>query len=367
MSTKKKTKQEIMDRFFNSHGDRYIYPEFTYENQGQYIKIICKEHGEFTQRIDIHSEGHGCKLCYFDDKKTDSKVFFDKCNEVHNSKYKYFDDYTLTQNKIKIECSKHGVFYKRGHHHLQGDGCSKCKIDEFNKERLKEFISNSNVIHNNKFNYDKSIYIGYRTELIITCPVHGDFKIKPINHINGNDCKKCTTDIQKKTHGQFIIDANKTHNNFYTYNHEYTTSKNNIIITCPVHGDFSQSPNNHIKGAGCKKCKNSRGETKVMNVLISFGVGFIQEYKFDGCKLKMKLPFDFYLPDYNTCVEFDGDQHYRPYERFGGEAAFEKQKIRDNIKNEYCKNNNIRLIRIRRGDNIEEIIKELLSHDEETA
>ena len=83
------------------------------------------------------------------------------------------------------------------------------------------------------------------------------------------------------------------------------------------------------------------------------------QYKFDDCKFKYVLPFDFYLPQYNCCIEFDGEQHYKIIKHFGGFDKFVDTKIRDTIKNEYCKNNDIKLIRISywNFNNIEKILK----------
>lgn len=75
---------------------------------------------------------------------------------------------------------------------------------------------------------------------------------------------------------------------------------------------------------------------------------FLREYSFDDClSIKgYKLRFDFYLPKNNCCIEIDGRQHREPVDKFGGETTFNELIQNDNIKNEYCKNNNIKLIRI---------------------
>ena len=74
------------------------------------------------------------------------------------------------------------------------------------------------------------------------------------------------------------------------------------------------------------------------------------------------MPFDFYLPAYNLCIEFDGEQHFKSIKHFGGEKRLSIQKIKDNIKTEYCKNNNIKLLRIPYYDfnNIEKILEKIL-------
>lgn len=121
-----------------------------------------------------------------------------------------------------------------------------------------------------------------------------------------------------------------------------------IKIICKEHGAFEIKPINLISGSICKLCKSSsKGESKVENILIEKKVRYIKEKTFENCRgIKRPLPFDFYLPDYNICIEFDGIQHYKPIERFGGIEGFNEVVKNDNIKNNYCISNNIKLIRI---------------------
>lgn len=82
--------------------------------------------------------------------------------------------------------------------------------------------------------------------------------------------------------------------------------------------------------------------------------------KFDNCKYKNKLPFDFYLPDYNICIEYDGLQHYESIEYFGGEKNYKLRIEKDKIKTKYCQDNNIILERIIYSDNIIEKLENIL-------
>lgn len=119
------------------------------------------------------------------------------------------------------------------------------------------------------------------------------------------------------------------------------------------------------KHNGCPVCMASKGEKLVEECLRdTFKIDYIKQKSFDDCKHIKKLRFDFYLPEHNTCIEYDGEQHFRPVEVFGGEEGHLKTKKRDEIKNKYCKDNNIGLIRIpyNQIDNIEEILlKELIN------
>ena len=123
---------------------------------------------------------------------------------------------------------------------------------------------------------------------------------------------------------------------------------------------FWQTPSKHLSGQGCPQCVISKGEVKIKDWLIQNKITFIKQCFFNDCKYKARLPFDFYLPDYNICIEFQGQQHYTPV-RFAksqtlkeAEEALRINKIRDGIKKEYCKKNDIILLEIKYDENIKE-------------
>lgn len=99
---------------------------------------------------------------------------------------------------------------------------------------------------------------------------------------------------------------------------------------------------NHVSSCGCKF--SSKGENYIKELLKEWNVSFIQQYRFNNCKNKRPLPFDFYLPDYNICIEYQGQQHYQPVEFWGGNERFEERQQLDKIKFDYCKKNDINLI-----------------------
>lgn len=99
----------------------------------------------------------------------------------------------------------------------------------------------------------------------------------------------------------------------------------------------------------CPKCNDSKGEKHIFHFLKNKDIEFERQYKFDDCRLKNKLPFDFAVFEDEQLlylIEYQGEQHYRPRDFFGGKEGFEYQKLRDKIKKEYCLNNNIPLIEI---------------------
>jgi hypothetical protein len=271
--------------------------------------------------------------------------------------------YINNKTKILIVCPIHGIFEQRPSSHINEKfGCSKCSYDK-NKYSFKNFLEKSNKIHNGKYMYNKESFINIHSNVEILCPIHGNFNQIAKNHISGRGCKKCKNErigkLKRKELDDFIIDGKKVHGNKYDYSLvKYVNNKTKVKIICSEHGVFEQRPDDHTKGNGCFKCSKSRGENIICEYLLKHNIVFTTEKTFNGCHYKRKLKFDFYLPDYNICVEYDGIQHYKSLKFFGGKKALKLQQIKDDIKNKYCIDNNIKLIRIKYNENI---IEKLIS------
>lgn len=106
----------------------------------------------------------------------------------------------------------------------------------------------------------------------------------------------------------------------------------------------------HVKNGYNIGIKRSKGEALLRNIFTDMDIKFIPEYSFEDCtnpNTGVKLKFDFYLPDYNCCIEYDGEQHFKGWRKSHDyKSSLEQVQLRDMIKNEYCQKNNIILIRI---------------------
>lgn len=292
-------------------------------------------------------------------KSTTSEEFIRRCKEKHGNKYNYSKvKYKSNRDKVIIICPTHGEFLMQPRNHLRSNsGCNKCKPNV--GLTTEQFIERGKVLHNNKYDYSKIIYVNKLSKLNIICPKHGEFEQVARNHImDGCGCQKCANEIisDSRTLGLdiFIEKSNLIHDGKYDYNEViYKTNTDKVIIKCPKHGVFKQRPIEHLRGCGCSKCKESKGEKKVREYLIENNIKYYPQYKFDDCRNKNPLPFDFYLPELNMCIEYNGAQHYRPVKYWGGEETLKKIKFRDNIKKEYCIKNKINLLVIRYNEKIE--------------
>ena len=287
-------------------------------------------------------------------RKLTTEEFISKAKLVHGYKYDYsLVEYINNSTKIKIICKEHGIFEQIPNSHLLGINCPKCH--NLNQDN-DSFISKSKLIHGDKYDYVLVNYKHSKNKVKISCPIHGEFEQTPNAHLRGNGCPNCGDTLKLNTN-LFIEKAKIVHNDFYDYTLvTYKTSKEKVLIYCPIHGGFEQQPDSHLQGIGCPNCSASKGELSISNFLVKNNIHFKQQHKFDNCKYKRRLPFDFYIPSLHVCIEFDGKQHFKPVKHFGGDIAFEELQIKDKIKTEYCIYNNIRLIRIKDKNKINEIL-----------
>lgn len=351
------------------HGNKYDYSFVVYKNNSDPVEIVCPIHGKFPQQPQVHLSGSGCKDCGIAKRANSQRKlqvdFVKKSNQVHHNEYDYSKTFYQGANtKVEIICYDHGSFFQLPGSHTKGHGCPTCAFEKVSDDKRlskEEFISKAEEKHLNKFDYSLVKYKNYTTPVVIICPLHGKKFQTPASHLQSpygcNDCAfEQQLKKQSKTTQDFISDANGVHGiDKYDYSLvDYKNSKTNVKIICknPNHGIFQQTPSNHLKGQGCPKCNESQGEKFVDSLLKDMNIQFIRQKKFIDCTNKIqgrycrKLPFDFFLPEQNAVIEYDGQGHFKPIEVFGGEKSFLKQKEYDNIKNQYCIDKGIKMIRI---------------------
>lgn len=288
--------------------------------------------------------------------------FIKKSKKIHGDKYDYsLSIYTTSKNKLTIICPKHGEFSQRASSHIgkQKQGCKMCANDSY-KKGLDFFLKNAKKIHGESYDYSliKDVYFRKPSEII--CPKHGIFKQTPYHHIyRKQKCPKCSS--TNKNTDEFIYLATLKHKNLYDYSLvKYVNNKTKVKIICKNHGTFIQQAGSHLQGSGCPICKESKGEKEIKFFLTDNDLCFERQKTFLDCKNIFLLSFDFYIPHLNTCIEFNGRQHYEPIRKWGGELALEKQKNNDKIKKEYCVKNNIPLVIIKYNENIKEKLSLIL-------
>jgi len=336
------------------------------------VIIICKTHGPFEQTPGSHiTNKSGCPKCGFvsqlEKRKTGLKKFIKQSKKIHGDKFDYSKvEYINSRTNVTIICKIHGEFYPRPGNHINSkSGCPKCSIikqHEKQKKTLNEFITQSKEVHGDTYDYSNVEYVDNKTNVKIICKLHGEFYPTPNGHLRGTGCPKCSIikqhEKQKKTLNEFITQSKEVHGDTYDYsNVEYVDTKTNVKIICKLHGEFYPTPNNHLRGSGCPVCKSSKGEKEIIKLLKKYKINYLTQYSFDDLKLKGKLRCDFYLPEKNVVIEYNGEQHYKPNEFYGGKKGFELTQKRDKLKKEYCLNNGIDFLEIKFSDDIETKLK----------
>jgi hypothetical protein len=236
---------------------------------------------------------------------------------------------------------------------MRGAGCPKCANEKTSLRQTKsteKFIEECKQLYGeNRYDYSKTVYKHNQKPVCVICHKkdidgneHGEFFVRADNHRHGHGCKKCYIENTMSTTGEFIEKARKVHGDKYDYSKViYRGCNEKVIIHCPKHGDFSQTPTSHLLGIGCGSCNNSKLENEIHQILQKNGIRYLSHHYFEWLKPQN---LDFYLSDYNIAIECQGLQHYRPVDFFGGEDEFEHRKFLDERKRNLCVENGVDLV-----------------------
>lgn len=304
-------------------------------------------------------------------KKTDSE-FKAQVEQIAKGEYSFLDAYKDARTKITCCHNKCGnVWEISPDNFLRGKRCPECQNESRILNRRNSLKRVEEIIRQKSgggFEYISG-YVNSKSKVKLKHLRCGRTIVKPFSAFYDGitcSCEKTNRDIvdfksngdriQCKADFQRYIDKYVTGE--YVIIGKYVKSTKPILLKHVECGNLTEiSPHNFKNGVRCDKCKSYKGELKIRDLLLKKGVFFEEQVRFSDCRLKKPLVFDFFLPIHNILIEFDGEQHIRPIERWGGEKAFQLQRKRDEIKNNYCKNNGITLVRIGYYENIEQKIK----------
>lgn len=355
------SKEEFIQTVVKKHHYKYDYSNVNYVNSQTKVSIICPKHGSFLMKPNCHFNGQGCPKCgrinANENIKKDYNTFLERANKIHNGKYEYSEvNYHGITKKMKMYCSFHGFFSQTPHSHISmKTGCPKCGA-------LKASISNQKgwdlvyelfrTVHGDYYEYDIASFKDTTHKMRIKCKKHGFFSQKPNLHYSGSGCRLCKNEENgiklRVKFEDFILRAKEVHCNKYKYEKgSYKDIVTPMIINCLKHGDFFQSPRHHYRGSGCPKCTSSKGEQIIRQILKNKNLNFIEQKTFDGLIYEKKLKCDFYLPEHNLVIEYNGIQHYESISVFGGIEGLKITQSRDLVKYQFLEKNNIKLLIIK--------------------
>lgn len=339
----------------------------TYVNAKNKILHRCKTHNVVWMKSPEHALlGSGCKQCSNDIlSNLFSKTHEEYVNELNtiNPNIEVLEEYTGAANGILHRCKIDKYeWITPPSSLLSGTGCPKCNggykrtKDEYIEE-LKNINPNIEIV---------SEFKNITTKATFRCRVcEHIWDTTPEVTLRGCGCPICGNkaigDKLRKSHEQYIYELSQSNPNIDVVD-SYINSLTPIRHRCKIHKyEWKVSPSHLLYNTGCPLCNVSKGENQVKKWIEEHNIKFEYQKKFDDCNDKRPLPFDFYLPDYNTCIEYDGEQHYKSINYFGGEDGLEVRQLHDKIKTEYCESKGIRLIRIPYFDDVKEKLDLLLT------
>ena len=278
---KRVTTEDFVEKARKVHGEKYDYSKVEYVNNRSKVCIICNRHGEFWQKPSNHLCGQGCPKCGKEKQNlaitSNDDEFIKKARKVHGDKYDYSKvEYVNNRTKVCIICNRHGEFWQTPNAHLNGQGCPKCgdeRIASAKTSNSEKFAEKARKVHGDKYDYSKVNYMNNHIKVCIICNRHGEFWQAPNNHLNGQGCPKCGGNA-KLTDENFISKSKLIHGNKYDYSKvNYVNNKTKVCIICPKHGEFYQTPINHLYGNGCPSC----GKEKIASVLVNTFDEFVEK------------------------------------------------------------------------------------------
>jgi len=354
-------KKEFVQLATNKYGDLFNYDKLPGRIRRTAATFSCRTHGEFNMiPQDFLRSMHGCLKCGKSIRKQATlvrwrdrfiKTSILKFGDIFQASRITVDD--IAKNIVTLHCDIHGKFTAVPKTHIYSmHGCPKCgrkaasqSISKF--KTVEELLEAAKVKHNNKYTYYPEKTSLYTSDTMpILCPVHGLFEMQICSHIrDGRNCKLCAYEELRNTFDDFVKKANEVHGGAYSYYKEsYTRYDDRTKIKHNVCGKiFYQRAGKHLEGQGCLcKRKPSTGERLVMDVLEKHGLKYFREYSIRGYRYR----YDFYLPDLDILIEYDGPQHFRPIKHWGGDVMLSTMQTNDKKKNEIARGAGIGLIRI---------------------
>jgi hypothetical protein len=338
------SQEDVIEKFNEAHDNienpKFDYSQVKYEHMHKKVEIHCLVHGPFLQKPSDHINKHGCGKCKGEKCSERRKVPLDEMlvrfEEKHEGKYTYPDIesyYVDSTTKINIECEKHGIFTQTAHAHTYY-GCAKCGKDSISEQTkgverphrrttTEEYVAKANEKHDFRYEYDKTVYVKSRgTTIIVTCKEHGDFEISPRSHLTGWGCNTCSRREMGERVSLKVPELVEKLNLIHDFKYDYSKVelcgdiKNvPIIVTCPVHGDFSILVGKHYK-YGCPECEKENPKVKNSCVngskpanawLDSLGLELVREFRLPE---KRTRPVDGYCIETNTIYQFHGDYYH---------------------------------------------------------
>ena len=302
----------------------------------------------------------------FHPKKTDSQ--FKK--EVYDSvddEYTFLEHYQGSQTKIKVKHNKCGYVYAViPNAFIKGNRCPQCanlhRGDKLTKNDTQFKREIENLVGDEYVFLDT--YTNRKTKLRVKHKKCGNiYTVTPSNFLSGKRCPYCNGGI-KKTDTQFKQEVKNLVGNEYIFLDDYITNKTKLrVVHNKCNNIYEVTPSDFLTGYRCPYCNSPKGEVTINKILKSLGIDYEYQKTFGDLKDDSTLSYDFFIPTQSILIEYQGVQHYRPVNHFGGKPKFKVQQKHDKMKSDYAKTHNYKLIAVPyTEDTFSKIKKYLLQH-----
>lgn len=281
--------------------------------------------------------------------------------ELVGDEYIFKEDYHNRNTKIAVKHVKCGTEYSvTPGAFLHGNRCPNCNPSrrrttaEF-KEIVFNLVGDEYLV--------VSEYTGHHSPVTMYHVECGSrYDVVASDFIKGRRCKKCYFKSKRKTNEEWLEQVKKLAGDDYQFLEHYKGDDTKIAYKHSCGATHQVTPNNFINGTRCPACRESQGEANVRRYLEELGIPYEPQKSFEGLKNKKHLSYDFYIPDRGVLIEYNGQQHYKSIEFFGGKDTYEKQVINDRLKKEFACSLGYKLIEIPYTYKTYEEVKELLDN-----
>lgn len=344
---KRKTQEQWEKEYKSLTGDEYTFLE-PYQNKR--TKIACKHNKcgyEWKVSPASFLKNERCSMCrYANNENKFRKKMFEKFGNEYEMLTKYqglnmsiFVKHNICNNEYKTTPANL----------LYGKSCHFCNPICNLKSQAKWEEEVKSLTGNDYTFLDE--YKGQKVDLHVRHNVCGNvYCVKPKNFLKGSRCLKCRRLEVTKTNEKWQAEVFELVGTEYVFLGDYINAKTKIKFQHKKCGHIgSITPHDFLKGVRCSICSSvikSHGESDIMKWLKNNDYKYEYQKTFVNCKNKQPLPFDFYIPSIKMAIEYDGEQHFKPIDYFGGDKEFKKRIKNDKIKNQYCDDNDIFLVRI---------------------
>ena len=358
---RRKTDEQFKQEVFSLVKDEYTFLE-PYVNKRTKLRVKHNKCGNiYKVRPNHFLNGSRCPYCGGTHKKTDVQ-FQQEVHALVGDEYVFLDTYVNNYTKIRVKHNKCGnVYGVQPNNFIHGNRCPFCSSSA--KKTDTQFCQEVYILVGNEYIFIDS-YVNAMTKLRVRHNKCGNvYEVAPSTFLSGYRCPYCAG-LAKKTDKEFKHEVYTLVGNEYVFLDTYVNSYTKLKVKHDVCGNiYEVKPNSFLSGKRCPFCNSPKGETIINKILDKLGINYEYQKTFPDLKDGRLLSYDFYIPDQNILIEYQGIQHYQPVDIFGGETTFKKQQKHDQMKLDYAKEHGYNLIAVPyTADTLPKIKKYLIKH-----